>query len=556
MDNLAQILARLDGKGYKAYKELQDKKIYKDNISVRLTHVQGDPFATPSVAEITVKNSFPQRFFDKRHKRIALEDFLLRHIYKEAAKLSFNGGTGHSGKISVQRPSQAVLRRSSIRISENNIVVRVFVGLPANGRRINGKNALRLFKNVFILSERTLFLNNYAREEIEDVIRLSEEQHFIREKLYDMGLVSFVADGSILPRRSGIDERRLEDGAVPFVSPAALTVEIKLPTGKVIRGMGIKKGITLIAGGGYHGKTTLLEAIHKGIYNHIRGDGREYVITDASAVKIRSEDGRSIASVDISNFLQNIPQVKDTKHFSSNDASGSTSMAAAISEAIEMKSKLLLFDEDTCATNFMIRDARMQRLVKNEPIIPLIDRLRDLYNEFGISSVLVIGGAGDYLDVCDTVIVMDRYRPFEQTEQAKKIAEELPSNRDFIDVSKMKDVRERVLNVEKFLQGLLKEKVKLRGKSILQIGKKEINLTFVEEFVESGQFLASGRALIRIKNKGKENTIYTLVKSIEDCILKNGVECLFNGTVYPTLTEVRRFEIASALNRVFGLPVK
>ena len=556
MENLVQILGRLDGKGYKAYKELQGKKFYKNGVSVKLTHVQGDPFATPSVAEVTVKNSFPERFFDKRHKRIALEDFLVRSVYEKSSALSFKGGTGHSGKLFVPKPSQAVLQRSSIKITKDSIVVRIFVGLPANGRRINGKNALRLFENIFTLAGQTLFLKNYSGEAIEDVITLSEEQHFIRKKLSEMGLVSFIADGSILPRQSGIDERRLEVGAVPFVSPDSLAVEMSLPGGKVIRGMGIKKGITLIAGGGYHGKTTLLEAIHKGIYNHIRGDGREYVVTDESAVKVRSEDGRSIANVDISNFLQSLPQIKDTEHFSTKDASGSTSMAAAISEAIEMESKLLLFDEDTCATNFMIRDARMQRLVKNEPIIPLIDRLRDLYNDFGISSILVIGGAGDYLDVCDTVIVMERYRPLEQTERAKEIAKEIPSNRDFTAIPEVKEVRRRVLNTEVFLKRVLKEKVKLRGKSILQIGKTEINLTFVEEFVESGQFLASGRALLRIKSENKTDSVYSIVKSLEDCIQENGVECLFSGTVYPTLSEVRRFEIASALNRIFGLPIK
>ncbi len=523
---------------------------------MRLTHIQGDPFATPSVAEIAVENDFPLQFFDKKCKRVALEDFLARCVYKKSTVLSFNGGTEHSGKIFIPKPSQAVLQRSSIKITNDNTIVRIFVGLPANGRRINGRNAVRLFENIFSLAEQTLSFNCYDQKSIEEVMTLSEEQHFIREKLSEMGLVSFIDNGSVLPKRSGIDERKLESGAVPFVSPDSLAVEISLPNGKVIRGMGIKKGITLIAGGDYHGKTTLLEAIHKGIYNHIKGDGREYVITNESAVKIRSEDGRSIANVDISNFLRDIPRVKDTEHFSSNDASGSTSMAAAISEAIEMKSKLLLFDEDTCATNFMIRDARMQKLVEKEPIVPLIDRLRDLYNEFSISTILVIGGAGDYLDVCDTVIVMDEYRPFEQTKRAKEIAKKLPSQRNFANVSNIKPVRERFLDAYKFLSNVRKNKVKLRGKSILQIDKVEINLTFIEEFVESGQFIATGKALLRIKNEDKSDSMYSIVKSLENCIQENNVECLFGGTVYPTLSEVHRFEIVSALNRVFGLSVK
>jgi predicted ABC-class ATPase len=555
MENLKRILLSIDGRGYKAYKILQGKQFFKEKLSLEISHIQGDPFATPSVVQIAAPNSFSAHYFHKRHKKVALEDFLIRKVFDKSKILSQNMGTGHSGFIGIPRPSQAILERSSLSITGDRIILRIFAGLPANGRRISGKKAIALFENIFSIANNALFSKNYETKEIECVISLAENQHFIRRKLSESGIVTFIADGSVLPRRSGVDERKLEKGAVPFVSPDSLAIKITLPSGKTLRGMGIKKGITLIAGGGYHGKTTLLEAIQNGIYNHIKGDGREYVITDETAVKIRSEDGRSIRNTDISNFLSHIPCIKDTEHFSSDDASGSTSMAAAISEAMEMQTRLLLFDEDTCATNFMIRDARMQKLVQKEPIIPLIDRLQDLYKEFGISSILVIGGAGDYLDVCDTVIVMEEYRPYERTKEAKEIAAAFPSKRNFSAVPQMKSVKKRILNTEKLLQNVSKEKVKLKGKSILQIDREEVNLALVEEFTESGQYLAAGRALLSMKNSKQTSDLFTLISSLEKCIAKNGVECLFNGNVYPTLTEVRRFEIASALNRLRSLTI-
>ncbi len=238
-----------------------------------------------------------------------------------------------------------------------------------------------------------------------------------------MGLVAFIANGAILPRESGVSEKPLTQGALPFLAPPSLEIEVELPNQGKIKGLGIKKGITLITGGGFHGKSTLLKALERGIYNHIPGDGREGVVTLESAVKIRAEDGRFIASTDISPFISNLPFNLDTQKFSTPNASGSTSQAANIIEALESKSKLLLLDEDTCATNFMIRDKRMQTLIhkEDEPITPFIDRVKELYTSFGVSTILVLGGCGDYLEVADTVIMMKNYKPLDVTLPAKKI---------------------------------------------------------------------------------------------------------------------------------------
>ncbi|KAJ3062119.1 hypothetical protein HDU98_001985, partial [Podochytrium sp. JEL0797] len=165
-----------------------------------------------------------------------------------------------------------------------------------------------------------------------------------------------------------------------------------------------------------------------GVYNHVVGDGREFVVADPLVLKIRAEDGRSITSVDVSPFISNLPFGKDTTTFTTLDASGSTSMAANIQEAIEFGCTGFLFDEDTCATNFLIRDQRMQQLISSEmePITPLISKIRSLYRDLGCSSILVVGGCGSYLDVADTVISMDSYVAKDVTLQAKQIASRLP----------------------------------------------------------------------------------------------------------------------------------
>lgn len=80
--------------------------------------------------------------------------------------------------------------------------------------------------------------------------------------------------------------------------------------------MGIPEGVTLIVGGGFHGKSTLLQALERGVYHHIAGDGREMVITRQDAVKVRAEDGRNIEKVNISAFINNLPAKKKIRHSS------------------------------------------------------------------------------------------------------------------------------------------------------------------------------------------------------------------------------------------------
>ena len=427
--DLKRLLTSIDHKSYPAYKDVRGAYDFNTYI-LSIDHVQGDPFASPSKVSIQVRHAkagFPAELFDTPWKKTALEDYLLRCFSREIGRLSFKAkGSGKSGLIATSRPGQEVLSRTACEIGRNEITARFEVGFPAFGRTINSGELIRIFFDFLPgCVENVFFYRRQNTAEIKKRITLADDQQFIRNELKRLDLVSFVADGSILPRETGVSDRPMK-GSVAFHSPDSLRITLNLPGHGPISGMAIHRGITLIVGGGYHGKSTLLKALESGVYNHIPGDGREYVITDETAVKLRAEDGRSINHVDISLFIRDLPNKKDTTCFSTADASGSTSQAAAVIESIEAGTRAFLIDEDTSATNFMLRDDLMQRIVSRdkEPITPFIERARDLYKQAGISTVLVAGSSGAYFFIADTIIQMDAYRPFDITEMVKIACEQ------------------------------------------------------------------------------------------------------------------------------------
>ena len=430
---LKQLVTRIDHKSYPAYKET--KGVYQfPGYLLSIDHVQGDPFASPSKISIRVKGKmagFPEKLYQTKWQKVALEHLQIRQFGQCCTKFGFQAkGSGKSGMISISRCGQEMLERSAARIDAKtgDLLIRLEVGFPANGRTINAREWIRIFFEFLPQCvEKALYYKNYDARKVRAVSDLAEDQHALRQMLPKLGLCAFVANGAILPRESGVSARPMK-GAVPFQSPKEMEVEIELPHRGKIRGMGIKKGITLIVGGGYHGKSTLLKALELGVYDHIAGDGREFVITDASAVKLRAEDGRSIKRTDISMFINDLPNGKDTVHFYTEDASGSTSQAANVVEAMEADASLMLIDEDTSATNFMIRDELMQRVIHRdmEPITPFIERIRELYEKEGISTVIVAGSSGAYFHIADCIVQMDRYIPREITALAKKEAEQFP----------------------------------------------------------------------------------------------------------------------------------
>ena len=394
--------------------------------------MQGDPFASPSRLRLELTaadHGFPGEYRQSKHRKLALEDMVLRQFQKNLRSLDTGRmGSGKSGRISCCRTGQTIQERIAVLFQKDRLEIRFEMGLPARGRTILGREMTDLVFHLLPKLVTGTFVygrwSEEAKKRLSDAIKLSDNQAFIREELERRGLTAFVADGAILPRESGISDRPMKE-AIPFSSPEDLRVEIFLPHGQPITGMGIPEGITVIAGGGYHGKSTLLKALEQGVYNHIRGDGREYVLTRDYAFKIRAEDGRSVNHTDISLFINHLPNGQDTRDFTTENASGSTSQAANLMEALETGSRLLLLDEDTSATNFMIRDKVMAKLVSDdkEPICTLLRRIRTLWERKGVSFILVVGSSGDYLSVADLVLQLDHYHVKNVTAAAREIIE-------------------------------------------------------------------------------------------------------------------------------------
>ena len=495
---LRSLLNRIDHRGYPAYKDTKGAYQFPGYI-LSIDHVQGDPFASPSKVSVRVAGrtaGFPQELYGGDHQRIALQDELTRQFGRRAELFAFKAkGSGKSGLISVSRCTQEVLERTACRIDPKNgdIVLRMEIGFPANGRTINARELEKiLFDFVPECVKYALFYKNMDAKRLRAIVDLAEDQYYIREMLPQMGLCAFVANGSVLPRESGISPRPMK-GGVRFQSPKELEVAMDLPHKGKITGMGIRKGITLIVGGGYHGKSTLLKALELGVYDHIAGDGREYVITDNTAVKLRAEDGRSIQKTDISMFINDLPNGKDTVGFCTEDASGSTSQAANVVESIEAGTSLLLIDEDTSATNFMIRDELMQRVIHRdmEPITPFIERIRELYDDYGISTVIVAGSSGAYFHVADTIIQMDRYMPKDITAYAKKAAESYPAVSGPEAPAKKPDFQ-RCPRAGKGFRENDRIKMKTMGREAVMINKETIDLRYVEQITDSEQVTALG----------------------------------------------------------------
>ena len=560
-DRLKSVLLKLDNFSYKDYKNLRG--VYKfAHFTLVIDHVQGDPFAAPSRVRVLIPQTeakFPPQLYQTKSREIATRDYIARQFAQVAQNFSRNRGSGKSGLIEIASPGQEVLERTSVLIDERQVEIRFLVGLPARGRRIQGRQAaIMLCENMPRIVAAVMY-ESLNPELIQQHVETIEDADWLRKQLSKHELIAFVANGAILPRRSGIDPRPLLD-VIPFQSPASLEIEFTCPNKGKISGMGITKGISLIVGGGYHGKSTLLKAIELGIYNHLPGDGREYVVTNPSGVKIRAEDGRSITGVDISPFINHLPRGRSTKRFNTTNASGSTSQSANIIEALEVGTELLLIDEDTSATNFMIRDRQMQALIakEKEPITPFIDKVQQLYTDYGISTILVMGGSGDYFAVADRVIAMENYQPQDVTVRAKEISHQYPSQRIVEGGSNFGTVQARMIlsrsiNPQK---GKREVSVTAKGLNTICVGTQEIDLTAIEQLVDSGQLQAIALALVYIKKQMPEAAITSeLLDLLNQNISKFGLDALSNF-VRGDLVQFRLQEFTAALNRLRSLKIQ
>lgn len=557
--DLQTLLRQIDHKGYPAYKDTKGKYQFQQYV-LSIDHVQGDPFAAPSKVSLLLPGrvaGFDKKCYDTDVRRVEFQDYLLRRMAAKIKDFSFKAkGSGKSGLLGISHPGQEILERSACMIDpqSGDITVRMEIGFPANGRTINsGELGKILFDFLPVCVRQTLLAASCPKDGLEKVLFLADDQQYIRQELKKRELVAFVANGAILPRKSGVSALPMRE-AVPFKSPASMEVIMELPHGGKLAGMGIRKGVTLIVGGGYHGKSTLLEALELGVYNHIQGDGREYVITDESAVKLRAEDGRSIQRTDISMFIRNLPNGRDTKTFYTEDASGSTSQAANTVEAMEAGAEVFLIDEDTSATNFMIRDELMQRVVSREvePIIPFIDRVRELYEKYGISTILVAGSCGSYFHMADCIIQMNKYQPVEITALAKKEAESFPYTLGRVDAAGEPDYRRVVRRDAAFAKD---DRIKMRtdGTDGFSINREEVDLRYVEQLTDSEQLTALSHMIkyMKLHSFDGKRTLREAVEELYGSIPAKGFGafCEGEGKLPGNLALPRKQELYAALNR-------
>ncbi|KAH9884670.1 hypothetical protein C8Q73DRAFT_719279 [Cubamyces lactineus] len=574
-DDLLNKARSLGGRSYPAYRDLQGSWDYP-TFRLFVDHVQSDPYAPPGKMRIRVPHStacIPQDLFSNKIRTVALCDYLTR----EACAVMDSGGqtTGrneqqHSGgwasekggHVLIDRPGQQVLERSSVVLVrggdgddeslEGGIEQRFCVGLPAQGRTILGEQAARLFSTVIPHLARNLLYSSHDPGRMEAFVDSVEDQQDLRRQIALAGLVAFVPNGAILPRASGAADTPMESpNVVAFRSPPNLERTFVLPHRGPVSGMAIPKGITMVAGGGFHGKSTLLDALARGCYDHVPGDGREFLVTSARCVSVQGEDGRAVTNVDISPFIDNLPGNVPTTSFSTQDASGSTSMAAGVIEAIEVSADVLLFDEDTCATNFLIRDRRMQRLVSADPITPLVYKVRAMIKDHGCSSILVIGGCGDYCDVADLVLEMRNYQCFDVTAAAKQIAQDIPSAVPEHEATHFGTVRSRELQPKSLPSG--NDKISVRKRTAMDIGRGEtLDLSALVQLVHNSQTRTIAAVFKHTHHNTYQHTeLSQVLQELERLLDTEGLDAVVQqDRIDGFLARPRPFEVAMAINRL------
>ena len=556
MQRLGATLDRIDRRGYGAYKDLSGSHDFGPFV-LFVDRVQRDPFAPPSLIRIRTKaNHFDRDLFASPVRRVAFEDFLTRSVEREIrGVVRGNRGSGGSGRVVIQRTSQVVLPRTSMVVEPGYVEARLAVGLPAQGRSVDARAARTvLLEELPEVVRRGLIPAPEGGVDVERArlhVETVEDAYYLRGLLPGLGLVAFVADGAVLPRESGASDRPLKDGAITFGSPVEYRMEVELPNGGFVSGMGVPEGVTLVAGGGFHGKSTLLSALSWGVYDHVPGDGRELVVARGDAVKVRAEDGRSVSGVDISAMIGELPGGRSTKDFSTPNASGSTSQAANIAEAVEVGTSLLLVDEDTSATNFMIRDERMRELVRREPISPFIELVRPLHRSLGVSTVVVVGGVGDYLDVADRVILLEDYAPSDATSRSREVTRKFPPRAPLTE----RDVlppRERAIDTSSIdLRRGKRQTARGRGLNTIELGRERVDLSYLEQLAEAGQTEAVAHIIREWAAAGEVRGVEELVREALASVSEKGLDSLGTYRGHPgEMSLPRAQELAAAINRV------
>ncbi|MDP2984713.1 MAG: ABC-ATPase domain-containing protein [Candidatus Latescibacter sp.] len=562
IDDLRKVLFSLDGQRIGAYRELAGEYDYGDFI-LTVDYIPDDPSKQSSRMRARVSldtAKFPRDVFNTRSREIGARDFLVRAICSTAARFSRPVTGIKGGKVIIDRPGQEILENTALVLGNDCIEVRFSVDLPVKRERIPGQQAAALFIDTIprIIRECLIF-KNLDGEGLAEWIETNEDADAARLMLDGLGLAAFVADGSVLPRISFVDPRALVKDAAPFKAPDELAVTLDLPNAGKVRGMGIPKGITLVTGGGAQGKSTLLDALALGVYNHIPEDGRELVVTAEDAVGIRAEEGRRIENVDISPFFSSLERGMDTRHFSAPFASPAVSQAANIMEAVEIGTSLLIIDESTSAADIMDHDARMQELIPadQETVTTLVDILPLLKSQNKISVIIAANCAGDYLEIADTVISLNRFQPFFATTDAKRIVAEHPSGRtsragDFPSVIERLPLSH---SLEPY-KNPSPDRSRFYGRGFIQYGDEFIDCSKVVQLVSHSQGRSISRSIALVHRlMDSSKSLADAVEKVMERVNGVGLDTL-SGRLMGDLASFRPYELAAAINRMRRVKVK
>ncbi len=544
----SKLARRLDGKGYGGYRELRNLIIDYDKFVLRITKVQGDPHAPPSYCEVYVHSrilGIPENVI-KKENLVPLTDFVYRTLYSVLKRYNQKCGSGNSCYLGVPKPGPYIIRRSGVEYSDKEFILRFFVGLPAKGRRINGRELERIFvdKVPRIISDLASLLSD--TDSLPKHIEVYKDYMYIRVLLDKWGATAFIANNSVLPRKSSISHEPLPT-AIPFRSPKELEIEITLPSGKKIKGMLIPRGLTTITGAGYHGKTTLLNAIQNGIYPHIIGDGREYVVSRNRTVTVKAEDGRMIHCVDLSSFIHNLPNKEDTTCFNTRNASGSTSMAASINEAIEAGAEVILVDEDTSATNLLYKDKIVSEIIREDTISTLSQQARSMVEKTGVNLVIVASASSVFFGISDKIVLMEKYIP-------RVIRIERNIEYYHAPFKQYKEPRKR------FYYGI-KGLKKIKASSFKLVAQYsdgtifELDVRNNPRIVEKSQVRLLAKIIKKFANPSKPLTITEIIEKINRLLEERGFEA-FAKPVPPDLAYVDGFDVVWVLNRLYNASFK
>jgi len=552
LDELERILDKLDGRGYGSYKDLYNVAVSTREFGYKLTTIQGDPHAPPSILEAIIPSSTHKlEEFDLNDPRIykPLSDYASRLLYNVARKYSDRCGNGNSCLIGVPKPSPRILYRSTVTFRKNELVLRVWVGLPALGRRVNGRMAKRvLLKRIpRIIIDLVELLGK--RDPLTSHIRVYNLQEEIRDWLVENKYLFIIGNGSILPRKAGFSQEPLGN-AVPFKSPPELEGEICVEHG-CIRGMLVEDGVNIITGGAYHGKTTLLQGILEGVYNHVQGDGREQVVSRPDTFLVQADDGRIITCTDISLFFNTLPDGRDSVCFNTLDASGSTSMAASITEGLELGVRHILFDEDTSATNLLYKDKVMMDLIPEDPIKPLNLMVGKLYERYGVSFTAITTASSSFLARATRIVKMVKYNPYLVTGLG---ALEYYADAGGTTEDSMSLPRERIFHGVKGVRRIKSTKRKIiidyEGTGLLEF------LTDKNpRIIEDGQVKFVAHAIRLIVREGKKKSFREIALWIDSSLETSGFH-FYAKPVPPDLVGTKGLDVVWVLNRLYNLNVR